>query len=222
MGANSIPDESLAVIRAAFGCESDLAQTIAALARHSTHPGGALLWPLPDRDETTLMTRGTAQEVAYGRDGAMLVLLPLAPGDFYGSLVGSGESEAQVEATSAGAGAHFGGGAVVRLMESYACVGVAITRHLSGRLAALRRRMVEAAMLSATGRIAAELLRRSAASADRTIRPMPVFAELATAVQSTRETVSRTVSQLEKRGLVMRTEGGLQVVAPHRLEELVY
>jgi CRP/FNR family transcriptional regulator, cyclic AMP receptor protein len=110
----------------------------------------------------------------------------------------------------------------VRLMESYSCVGVAITRHLSGRLATMRRRMVEAAMLSATGRIAAELLRRADASEDRTIRPMPVFSDFAITVQSTRETVSRTVSQLEKRGVVKRVEGGLQIVAPHRLEELVY
>jgi len=108
------------------------------------------------------------------------------------------------------------------LMESYSCVGVAITRHLAGRLAAMRQRMVEVAMLSATGRIAAELLRRSRAGPDRVIRPMPVFAELAVTVQSTRETVSRTVSQWEKRGLVRRVDGGLEVVAPHRLEELVY
>jgi DNA-binding GntR family transcriptional regulator len=82
--------------------------------------------------------------------------------------------------------------------------------------------MVESALLSATGRIAAELLRQARAQPDRTIRPMPVWAELAVQVQSTRETVSRAVSGWEKRGLVKRVEGGLQVVAPHRLEELVY
>ncbi len=214
--------QTLAVIRSAFGCGEALAGTITALSRSASHPRGAMLWPLPDRDETTLLTSGAAQEVAYGRDGAVLVLLPIAPGDFYGDLVGSDQNQAQVEATSDGAGAHFASDAIVRLMESYSCVGVAITRHLSGRLAELRRRMVEAAMLSATGRIAAELLRRGSTNADRTIRPMPVFADLAVTVQSTRETVSRTVSGLEKRGVVKRVEGGLQIVAPHRLEQLVY
>ncbi len=209
-------------IRYAFGCGDALAGTIAALGRGSSHDRGALLWPLPDRNETSLLTKGAAQEVAYGRDGAMLVLLPVNPGDLYGGLVGSSEGDAQVEATTAGAGTHFADDAVVRLMESYSCVGVAITRHLSARLATLRRRMVEAAMLSATGRIAAELLRRVAGDTDRTIRPMPVLAEFAVSVQSTRETVSRTISSLEKRGIVKRVEGGLQVVAPHRLEEMVY
>ena len=42
---------------------------------------------------------------------------------------------------------------------------------------------------------------------------MPVFSDFAISVQSTRETVSNTVSQLEKRGLLKRVEGGLQVVA---------
>lgn len=222
MGDLGRSEPDLEIVRAAFGCGEVLARTIADLARGSEHPRGAQLWPLGDRDETTLLTRGQAQEVAYGREGAMLVLLPLGPGDFYGNLAGAGDGDAQVEATSDGAGAHFGAAAVVRLMESYSCVAVAMTRHLSLRLAAMRRRMVEAAMLSATGRIAAELLRRAGRDPDSTIRPMPVFAELATAVQSTRETVSRTVSQWEKRGLVKRVEGGLQVVAAHRLEELVY
>lgn len=216
----AVPD--LEIVRTAFGCGDALARTIADLARSSAHQRGAQLWPLGDRDETTLLTQGQAQEVAYGREGAMLVLLPLGPGDFYGNLAGAGDGDAQVEANSDGAGAHFGSGTVVRLMESYSCVAVAITRHLSLRLITMRRRMVEAAMLSATGRVAAELLRRAGRDPDRVIRPMPVFAELAITVQSTRETVSRTVSQWEKRGLVLRIEGGLQIVAPHRLEELVY
>ena len=50
--------------RSAFGCGESLAATISALARHSAHVRGAMLWPLPGRDETTLLTAGTAQEVA--------------------------------------------------------------------------------------------------------------------------------------------------------------
>ena len=93
---------------------------------------------------------------------------------------------------------------------------------LARRLAALRQRMLDNTLLSATGRICAELKRLAEASDDGVIRPLPVFAELAQRVQSTRETVSRTVSRLERRGVVQRTDGGLAVVAMHRLEELIY
>ena len=210
-------------IAGAFACDDQLATTIATLAHEGHLPRGAVLWPLPDRDETTLIVSGRAQEVAYGHDGSMLQLSVLGAGDFYGALMGSSEGDmAQTEALSEGRGAHFTTPALVRLMESYGTVARAINRQLAARLVALRRRMVEATLLSVTGRVCAELLRRSAGLDDRTIRPMPVMSELAISVRSTRETVSRTVSLLEKRGLVRRAEGGLEIVAPRRLEEMVY
>lgn len=210
-------------IARAFACDDELAGTIASMGHEAPLARGCVLWPLPDRDETTLILAGRAQEVAYGHDGSMLQLSVLGAGDFYGSLIGSGEGDvAQTEAMSDGRGAHFATPALVRLMDSYGAVARAINRQLAARLVALRRRMVEATLLSVTGRICAELLRRAAGSEDRTIRPMPVMSELAISVRSTRETVSRTVSLLEKRGIVRRTEGGLEIVAPHRLEEQIY
>jgi CRP/FNR family transcriptional regulator, cyclic AMP receptor protein len=214
--------DSLAAIRLAFGCDDALAGAIAGMAREGRMVRGAVLWPLPDRDETTLLTLGRAAELAYGREGAVLVLHALAPGEFDGSLLGGGEGGTQVEALEDSAGAHFATTTVLRLMEGYSCVALAMARQMARRIEAMRRRMVESALLSATGRIASELLRRASAAPDRTIRPMPVWAELAVQVQSSRETVSRAVSGWEKRGLVKRVEGGLLVVAPHRLEELVY
>ncbi|MFM5886337.1 MAG: Crp/Fnr family transcriptional regulator [Novosphingobium sp.] len=212
-----------AAIAAAFACDAALAGTIASLAHESAMAKGAVLWPLPDRDETTVIVSGQAREVAYGQDGSVLQLSLLGRGDLYGSLMGGGEgSAAQTEGLSEGRGAHFTTPTLIRLMDSYGSVARAINRQLSSRLEALRRRMVEATLLSVGGRICAELLRRAAAGEDRTIRPMPVMSELAVSVRSTRETVSRTISQLERRGLVKRVEGGLQIVAPHRLQEQVY
>jgi CRP/FNR family cyclic AMP-dependent transcriptional regulator len=216
--------DPMAVLRRAFGCGDALATTIAALGREAAHGRGAVLWPRGDEGEAaSLLTQGRAVELAYGREGAALVLHAIAPGEFFGDLAGSGgdRSGAQVEALSEGAALHFAASVMVRLMESYPAVSLALARHLSARISAMRQRMVETALLSATGRIAAELLRLAKAGGG-TIRPVPVFSELALQVQSTRETVSRTVSSLEKRGILKRGEGGLDLVAPHRLEELVY
>lgn len=218
-----VAQASREAIAKAFACDDDLARTIALQAHETSVQRGALLWPLPERDETSVMISGRAQEVAYGHDGTVLLLSLLGQGDLYGSLMGGDDAaSAQTEALEHGRAAHFATPALVRLMDSYVSIARAINRQLAMRLEGLRRRMVEATLLSATGRIAAELLRRSETATDRTIRPMPVMSELAVSVRSTRETVSRTVSQFEKRGLVERTEGGLRVVAPHRLRELVY
>ncbi|MFM5917900.1 MAG: Crp/Fnr family transcriptional regulator [Novosphingobium sp.] len=211
-------------VRQAFGCGTALADTIATLGRSSDHARGAVLWPRGEDDGAAgLLARGRAAELAYGRDGAVLVLHALAEGEFFGEVVGSGtRGEARVEALSDGAALLFASSVIVRLMESYPSVALAMARHLSARIAAMRQRMLETALLSATGRIAAELLRRSRAAEDGVIRPLPVWSEFAVIVQSTRETVSRTVSGLERRGIVSRTVDGLAVVAPHRLEDLVY
>lgn len=224
MGEAGSATDSLTVLRSAFGCGDALAQTIAALGREAEHGRGAVLWPRGDEGEAaSLLTSGRAVELAYGREGASLVLHALGPGEFFGDLAGSGSdhSGAQVEALGEGAALHFAASVMVRLMESYPAVALAMARHLSARIAAMRQRMVETALLSATGRIAAELLRLAKAGGG-TIRPIPVFSELALQVQSTRETVSRTVSTLEKRGVLRRVDGGLDLIAPHRLEELVY
>jgi CRP-like cAMP-binding protein len=77
--------------------------------------------------------------------------------------------------------------------------------------------MYERAALTAPGRVAAELLRLG--GADGTIRPAPVVAELAVRVGTTRETASRTLSALERRGLVLREDDGLTIVAPGRLRD---
>lgn len=222
----------LGVIARAFGCGEALARTIAALGRGADFGEGQVLHPLPGREQTALVTAGLAREAAYGREGSMVVLHMIAPGEFYGTLVGlddaagdgadEGQGATQVEAVRAGRAVHYRGEAVLRLMETYPGVAVAIARQLARRLAALRQRMLDNTLLSATGRICAELKRLAEASDDRVIRPLPVFAELAQRVQSTRETVSRTVSRLERRGVVQRTDGGLAVVAMHRLEELIY
>jgi len=224
MGGAGVSSDSLAVLRAAFGCGDALAATIVALGREAVHGRGAVLWPRGDEGEAaSLLTQGRAVELAYSREGAALVLHAIAPGEFFGDFAGSGSdrSGAQVEALGEGAALHFAASVMVRLMESYPAVSLALARHLSARISAMRQRMVETALLSATGRIAAELLRLATAGGG-TIRPVPVFSELALQVQSTRETVSRTVSSLEKRGILKRVEGGLELVAPHRLEELVY
>ena len=100
-------------------------------------------------------------------------------------------------------------------------LGVEIARDLADRLDQMTHRLIEAYTLSAKGRICAELTRLSRvigiAPDKRIIRPNPVFVELAERVNSTRETVSRTVSELQKRGILAREPGAIIIKEPERL-----
>lgn len=79
--------------------------------------------------------------------------------------------------------------------------------------------------LSVKGRICSELLRLSlpiGINPDRhIIRPSPVFVELARRLNSTRETVSRTVSELQGRGILTREPGALIVEDPDKLQDAI-
>ncbi len=175
-------------------------------------------------DDAWLMLIGEAHAVLYSAAGHLVLLHRLFPGDLFGGTIGlpapaDGSHVVAVGQVEAG---RFRALDFVLLMERHRCVAQAVLRTLSGRLDETTRRMVATATLSAAGRVHAELLRLARSDDGRHIRPAPVLAELALAVQSTRETVSRAINALERAGIIVRSDESLEIVAPHRLEELVY
>jgi CRP-like cAMP-binding protein len=116
--------------------------------------------------------------------------------------------------------AAFGSSDFVLLVETHACIGLALSRRLIARQATMTRRLTEQSILSATGRICAELARQGRAGGGR-IAPVPVLSDLARQLQTTRETVSRTLSDLKRRGIVRQDGDALVVVAARMLDDLV-
>ena len=212
--------DDLAVMARTFGCGGDLLAVISGSARHSFAPRGRCLHPTGDDDATILLLAGRAHELAYGPDGSVMVVHTIGKGELFGDLLSSA-SQGEVRTVVYSRCGHFTQAALLRLMENYSAVAVAIARQISGKLDAMRARMVETAMLSATGRICAELSRMADAGDDGVISPAPVVSELAVIARVTRETASRTISQLLRRGILDRGEDQLRIVAPHRLRELI-
>lgn len=102
-------------------------------------------------------------------------------------------------------------------------LGLELAKDLASRLDQMTQRLIEAFTLSAKGRICAELTRLSRvigiAPDTRIIRPNPVLVDLAERVNSTRETVSRTVSDLQKKGILAREPGAIIITNPDRLRD---
>ncbi len=214
-----------AVIGRAFGCAADLSQVIAARAEFRHYdPQATILHAGAQSDHVFLVIDGNARAVALSIDGRMVFVDEYRSGEIFGEgcLVGAAVVSEDVVAVDTVETGLFAATAFVSLIESYGCVALAVSRVLTQRLSRATRRMVEGATLSANGRIYAELLRQARAGQDMAIRPVPVFSEFAMHVQSTRETVSRAINTLEKRGIIRRDAGAITVVAPHRLEELIY
>lgn len=224
MGAGAPSGEAhIAALTACFGCDAETARGIAALARHDHHPARTpILGVGDDCDDGWVMLLGEAHAFVYSAAGQLVLIHRFADADLFGPATGlpAASQEAEIVAVQPCDVGRFRGVDFVLLTERHACVANAVTRALVRRLRETTMRMVEASTLSANGRVHAELLRQAGAA--HAIRPAPVLAELALVIQSTRETVSRAINALERAGIIRRTPEELTIVAPHRLEELVY
>jgi CRP/FNR family cyclic AMP-dependent transcriptional regulator len=205
-----------------FACPADVAASIGRRARDRRYAIKAAILSQGDSTETTfLMMTGRAHALTYVADGQMVLLHEFAPGDFFGAVTEArpAPEEADIVAVEDVRAVQFGVLDFLALIETYACVGLAVSRALLRQLRVAATRMAERTTLSAAGRVHAELLRL--AKDGHRVEPVPVLSVLAVRVHSTRETVSRTISALERRGIVRREADALVIVAPHRLRDMI-
>ena len=185
----------------------------------------------PDK-EVFCVLKGTARAVVYSSEGHEIWLDDFGPGELFGemaALTGLPRS-ADIVARTTVAVAVFSARDFVTLMERYGALSLAICRRLINRIQHTTQRMFELSALSAPGRIYAELLREAEdegrderhPSEARVIRPAPQITELARRVNATRETVSRTINDLERKGLLIRKSNAMIILAPKQLGTLTY
>lgn len=217
-------EDQHALIASTFDCPPELAELIGHKAHLRDHlPRTTIVHGDDPAAHVYLVFAGHARMLAFAFEGRMSVIEDYHGGDLFGErgLFGEATSLHDVTAVMHSRIGAFANPDFLGLMTNYACVALAVSRILVARLEAAQRRLAEGATLSVKGRICAELLRLARAGPDLTITPAPVLARLALAVGSTRETVSRTIASLERRGIIRRDGDGLLLVAPHRLEDLV-
>lgn len=211
-------------IRAAIGCSAEVGAAIAVHAIARQYPARAVILRYGDRlSHAWLVMAGRAQALVYGLDGQMVLVHEYRTGDFFGALAATDAwpVDADVVAADPTRAASVPAADFVMLVDRHRSLSLLLVRSLLEQLRAASSRMVDRTTLSAPGRVYAELLRLARLGDGAAIRPAPVHAALAVRVQSTRETVSRAVSALERRGIVRREDDALVIVAPGRLEELV-
>ena len=214
----------LRLICGVFGCPAELAERIRSRGNLRDYRPRSYL--VRSGDPVTLLfviAAGLAQAVAYSAEGQPVLLHEYRTGDFFGAIGAPSEAthDADVVAASEVSSFLLHGRELALLAEQHGCIGLALLRVMVDRLQRTEARMYEHAALSSVGRVHAELLRQARQYPDLTIRPTPVLSDVALRVSTSRETVSRAVSALERRGIIRRTADALVIVAPHRLEELV-
>jgi CRP/FNR family transcriptional regulator, cyclic AMP receptor protein len=212
------------LVRRVFRCSGEVAADIKAHMRMRAYSARATIVHQGEAcHDVYLLVIGRARSCVIASDGALVLFYDFSPGDLFGALNALTDSGhfSEISALEDLEAAVFAGTDFLVLVERHACVGLLLSRVLLRQLEHVSARMLSRTMLSATGRVYEELLRLARASGGDEIVPPPVLAELAVRIHSTRETVSRTISALERRGIVRRTPDTLVIVAPRRLAEMV-
>lgn len=205
-----------------FACSPATAEAVARRASLRVYAARDLVLRQGDPcSDTWLVLAGRAQALVYGVDGQLAMVQEYEGGDLFGAITAldSGPQGADVVAAETLRAALFLGADFLALIEAHSAVGLAVSRLLLRQLRTATGRMVERMTLTAAGRLRAELLRMAVDEGGRrVIRPFPVWALLAVRIHTARETVSREISKMERRGQIRREDGALVLLAPRAIE----
>ncbi len=177
-----------------------------------------------DRD-VFFVIEGSALVVNYSQTGREIALARIAAGSYFGELaaIDGRPRSASVVALEDCLVAAMTPEAFTSLMDGNSEFSLRLLRRLARIIRTCDDRIMDLSTLGAHQRVYLELLRlvQSAAGPDgQTISPMPAQKEIASQASTTRETVTRAISQLVADGVVERRNKSLFIRDRTRLERL--
>lgn len=160
-----------------------------------------------------LLVKGKVKVVLYGPSGREVILSMLKDGDFFGemSLLDGQPRSASVVAVSDSEVLMLDRNDFVRFVETRPTVALSILGEMSRRLREADQKIGSLALLDVYGRVARALLDLARKEGEKTdagvvVKERPTHQQLAGMVGTSRETVSRVMSELQKQGY-LRTQG---------------
>ena len=212
--------ERIATLASFFSCSPEEAGKVDAATRlvHYRHKDilahqgdlGSTLW---------IVLAGRAQLQIIGIDGQIKLLASHGPGELFGAFPNERIVISDVVVQNRLSVLEIPTANMARLLKEEARIGSGLSKILGRQYHAMLDRMAARITLTANGRVYAELLHE--AGEDGTISPPPVISALALSAQTTRETGSRAINALERRGIIRRDDEQLEILSRTLLEELV-
>lgn len=210
-----------------FGNNPDLLAAIEQAATIREIPPKTMILSQDDTsDDIFYLMNGAAYAALVSPEGDEIWLDNFSEGTLFGEMVAFGltERSATIFSSTKVTVASFTSEDFRKIMHNHGEVGIKISEILTQRVKHTTMRMFELSALSANGRVYAELLRMAKPHASGqilTIEIMPQKTRIAQKIHSTRETVSRAISDLEKKGIIKIMGKRIQIIAPDRLRSLM-
>ncbi|EQB30557.1 Crp/Fnr family transcriptional regulator [Sphingobium ummariense] len=155
----------------------------------------------------------------FGVDGQRQQLARHGPGEFFGAYPAPTEHRAEIEALVDSQFLRAEAQTLAALVATDAQIGAGMAGLLARQLDRALDRMATRSTYSAAGRVYSELL--ALADGRDHIMPAPRITTLALSANTTRETASRAVAVLIRRGIVEREDGRLVIHAPRMLRDMI-
>ncbi|MBM3523426.1 MAG: Crp/Fnr family transcriptional regulator [Alphaproteobacteria bacterium] len=180
-----------------------------------------------ESNDVYFVARGTARVVNYGVTGREVSFDDIPAGGSFGELaaIDGGKRSANVVAVDQTTTAILPAKTFHEVLIEHPPVTMAVLKRLARIVRASTGRIMDLSTLGAQNRIYAELLRlaRQTAIEGNTgiLAPIPVHSDIAARVSTTRETVARVLSDLQRRSLVRREKSSLVITDINRLSEMV-
>lgn len=174
-----------------------------------------------------LVVAGSVRVTTYSAAGRQVTFRDVAAGDWFGEIaaIDGGPRSADIQAITEGLLAVVPRMLFLQLMQQHVDVLEQVLRRLTGLVRSLSQRVIDLSTLGVPQRLQAELLRlamEAGIEGNRArIAPAPRHADLASAISTYREQVSREMSALQRTGLVCKEPGALIMLDVQRLEALV-
>ena len=167
-----------------------------------------------------LVLAGSAQLQIIGFEGQVTLLATHGPGEIFGAFPEEAESNMDIKVYGNLTALQIASSDLHELLRKYPTLGSGLSKILGNQFNAVLDRLASHVTLTAKGRVYRELLRL--VDENGRVSPPPVIAALALTAQTTRETASRAINAVVRRGIIERDASKFEIVSRGMLEELVF
>lgn len=212
--------ERAQILSGYLDCKEHSATILASEMKQAVYSSRAFLAHNGERNSNFwLIVEGTVQLKAVSFEGQNTVISSFGPGELVGAFAPQHTSNYDICALGMVSALAIPATRLAELVHEYPDIGAGLSRIYAGQLDQVLDRFSSRVSLSAVGRFYRELLRVAGGKVE--VSPPPVVASLALSAQTTRETGSRALSNLERRGIIERHPDRLTIVSRGMIEDLV-
>lgn len=219
---------SLADIPLLSTLSGDQAERLSQRIRWTTYDANELIIDYGEPStEVRFVVTGRVRILLRTPTGKEVILDELGPGKYFGEMAAIDQSSrsANVTALEVSKMCVVPAPVFLELMKQNGDLALHVLQLLSARVRELNHRLGEHTFLTTRQRLCAELLRQSRPRANdpsqRIVSPPPLQKDIADRIGTQREVVTRELSALKKAGLIDSTRGGLVLLDPAGINDVI-